>query len=110
MIELVRYHTFRQGYDSSVRVCFVKEGRKWLKVVAIDAGTSDGLRVRKVPMADKQYMKPLMRGKRPYSVKRALKVFRSVMKTHGATKGAKKLLKEVSREQNPTGGQDGKAN
>ena len=102
MIELVQYHTWvkvRGGYESAIRVALVKHGgRKWLQVVAIDANKGGGLKVWKAPLTDTKYMKPLMRGRKPYPIPRALKTFRKLAKTHGASKGAKKLLKEASRE------------
>lgn len=102
MIRLLQYHTWqkvRGGYTSSFRCVLVKEGRKWLQVVALDASPDGGLRVWKVPMSDERYMKPLLRKGKPYPMARALQTFRSLAKTHGITKGAKKLLKEASREQ-----------
>jgi len=101
MIELVTYHTFRKvrnGYESAVRCAFVKRGRKWLQVLCIDATTSGGLKLWKVPLSDEQYMKPLLRKGKPYPVSRALKSFRKMGKTHGISKGAKKLLKEVAAQ------------
>lgn len=102
MIELVSYHTFRKvrnGYESAVRCAFVKHGgRKWLHVLCIDATTSGGMKLWKVPLADTKYMKPLLRKGKPYPVARALKSFRKMGKTHGISKGAKKLLKEVSAQ------------
>lgn len=103
MIELVRYHTWhkvRGGYESANRVALVKHGgRKWLQVLAIDANTNSGLRLWKVPLTDTKHMTPLMRGRKPYPMSRALAAFRRMGKTHGITKGAKKLIKEAAREQ-----------
>ena len=100
MIELVRYHTMRParngGMTSSVRVALVKEGTKYLQVLAIDAGPDSGLTVWKLDKSERKYMKPLMRGKREYPMSRALKTFRKFAKTHGATKAAKKLIKEAA--------------
>lgn len=102
MIELVTYHTFRKvrgGYESAVRCALVRHGgRKWLQVLCIDATTSGGMKLWKVPLTDTQYMKPLLRKGKPYPMSRALKVFRKVGKTHGITKGAKKLLKEANAQ------------
>lgn len=100
-IELMRYHTWqkvRNGYNSAMRVAFVKPGRKWMKVVALDATAEGGLRVWRVRVSERQYMKPLLRKGKPYNVARALRTFRNMGATHGITKGAKKLLAEVSRE------------
>lgn len=100
-IELVRYHTYqkvRHGYNSAVRVAFVKSGPKWLKVVALDASADGGLRVWKVRADERQYMTPLLRKGKPYNIKRALRTFRSLAATHGITRGAKKLLAEVSAQ------------
>lgn len=101
MITLVRYHTWQKvkgGYNSSIRSALVKEGTKWLQVIAIDATPDGGLKVWKVPKSDKQYMTPLLRNGKPYLMSRALKIFRSLAATHGISNGAKKLLKEASRE------------
>jgi hypothetical protein len=99
VIELVHYHTWhkvRGGFESSKRVALVKHGgRKWLQVLCIDATTSGGLKLWKVPLTDTQYMRPLLRKGKPYPVSRALKSFRRMGKTHGISKGAKKLLKEA---------------
>jgi hypothetical protein len=102
MISLVRYHTWhkvRGGYESAIRCAFVRTGgSKWLQVVALDATTSGGLKLWKVPLADTKYMQPLLLKGKPYPISRALKTFRSIAKTHGITKGAKKLLKEVAAQ------------
>ncbi len=95
MIKLMTYHT-----DSgAVRNALVKEGHKWLQVLMIDAGSNSGLSVVKVPRSDLRYMKPLMRGKNEYPISRALGSFRRMIKSHGATKTAKRFVKEVAREQ-----------
>ena len=100
MIELVRYHTMRParngGQTSSVRVALVKEANKYLHVVAIDANPDSGLTVWKVDKGERKYMKPVMKGKREYPMKRALKTFRRFAKTHGATKAAKQLIREAA--------------
>ncbi len=97
-IQLVSYHTWlkvSKGYQSAIRSAFVKTGRKWLKVVMIDATSDGGMRVWKVPLSDQQFMTPLMRKGKPYPVSRALKIFKRVGKTHGITKAAKNILKEA---------------
>lgn len=102
MIELVRYHTWKRvrnnGVESAVRTAFVKRGRKWMQVLCIDATTTGGLKLWKVPLSDEQYMRPLLRKGKPYPFKRALKTFRAMGKTHGISKGAKKLLREASAQ------------
>lgn len=100
-IELVRYHTYqkvRNGYNSSVRCAFVKSGRKWLKVVALDASSDGGIRVWRVPADERRYMTPLLRKGKPYNITRALRTFRSLAASHGITNGAKKILAEVSAQ------------
>ena len=102
MIELVRYHTMQPvpgkpgRYHSQKRVALVKPGTKYLHVVAIDATPSSGLRVWKVAKSEVKYMQPLMKGRKPYPMRRALKTFRAMGRTHGITKGAKKLIKEAA--------------
>lgn len=101
MIALVQYHTWhrvRNGHESAFRVALVKRGRKWLQVLAIDATTSGGLKLWKVPLADEKYMQPLLRKGKAYPMSRALAGFRRMAKTHGISKGAKRLLKEAGRE------------
>jgi len=101
MIELVSYHTWkkvRNGFESCVRCAFVKRGNKWAQVLCIDATASGGMKLWKVPLTDEQYMRPLLRKGKPYPVSRALKTFRAMGKTHGISKGAKKLLKEVAQQ------------
>jgi hypothetical protein len=101
MIELVSYHTFRKvrnGYESAVRCAFVRRGRKWMQVLCIDATTTGGMKLWKVPLSDEQYMRPLLRKGKAYPVKKAIKSFRAMGKTHGISKGAKKLLKEVAAQ------------
>lgn len=102
MIELVQYHTWhrvRGGFESAQRVALVKKGgSKWLHVLAIDATTSGGLKLWKVPLTDVEYMQPLMLRGKPYPIARALKGFRRIGKTHGISNGAKKLIKEAARE------------
>ena len=101
MITLARYHTWqkvRGGHNSSFRCVLVKEGTKWLQVVAIDATPDGGIKVWKVPKSDFKYMTPLLRNDKPYPMSRALKAFRSLAATHGISNGAKKILKEASRK------------
>ena len=102
MIELVQYRTWhkvRGGFESAVRSALVRTGgSKWLQVVAIDATTSGGLKLWKVPLADTKHMQPLLLKGKPYPMARALKTFRKMGKTHGISKGAKKLLKEASAQ------------
>lgn len=101
MIALVRYHTYhkgRSGYESCVRTAFVKRGRKWLQVLCIDATASGGMKLWKVPLTDEQYMQPLLLKGKPYPMSRAIKRFRKMGKTHGISKGAKKLLKEAGAQ------------
>jgi len=101
MIELVSYHTWhkvRNGFESAVRVALVKRGNKWAQVLCIDATSSGGLKLWKVPLTDEQHMRPLLLKGKPYPVSRALKSFRKMGKTHGISKGAKKLLKEVAAQ------------
>jgi hypothetical protein len=102
MIKLVRYHSWhkvRHGYETAFRVALVKTGRKWLYVLALDATTSGGLKLWKVPLTDAKYMQPLMRGRKLYPMSRALAGFKRLAATHGISKSAKKLLKEARREQ-----------
>lgn len=101
MIKLVTYHTWqsvRGGRSSGFRTALVKKGNKWMQVVAMDATPDGGLKVWKVPVADEQFMKPLLRNGKPYPMARALKRFRSLGATHGITKAAKKILKEAAHE------------
>jgi hypothetical protein len=86
MIELVRYHT-----DNGIRSAFVKQGRKFIKVVEIDAP----IRVRKVPVSDGRYMKPLLRNGEAYSVTRAVNKFLKAGRSLGITDGARRILKEA---------------
>lgn len=105
MIRLVRYHTWHKvayGYESAVRCAFVKEGRKWLQVVALDATVNGGVRVWRVAKSEEAHMIPLMRKGKPYPVKRALKGFRRMAKSHGISKGAINLLREAARENKAT--------
>ena len=98
MIELVRYHTWkrvRDGHESCVRSAFIKRGRKWMQVLCIDATASGGMKLWKVPLSDEKYMRPLLRKGKPYPFKRAIRIMRGIGKTHGISKGAKKLLKEA---------------
>lgn len=99
-IRLVSYHTWqkvRDGYNSSFRCALVKAGNKWLKVVALDATAEGGLRVWKVTKDDERFMKPLLRNGKPYPLARALRVFRSVGKTHGCTRAAKNIIREAAQ-------------
>ncbi len=101
MIELVHYHTYKKaqfGYESARRVALIKRGTKWMKVVALDAAANAGLRVWKVQMSEDQYMTPILYKGKPYPMKRALTVFRRMTKSHSATKGAKKLMKEARNQ------------
>lgn len=95
MIELVRYHTQRKD-ESCQRVALVKEGTKWLTVLPLTATGQAPMGLWKVEKSDRRYMKPLMRGRKPYPMKRAIRGFRRLAKTHGITKGAKKFLKEAA--------------
>ena len=101
MIDLVSYHTLhkvRNGHESAVRCAFIKRGTKWAQVLCIDATSSGGMKLWKVPLSDEQYMRPLLHKGKPYPVARALRAFRAMGKSHGISKGAKKLLKEVAAQ------------
>jgi len=101
MIDLVSYHTWhrvRNGFESSVRCAFIKRGTKWIQVLCIDATSTGGMKLWKVPLSDEQYMRPLLLKGKAYPISRALKSFRAMGKTHGISKGAKKLLKEVAAQ------------
>lgn len=101
MIELVRYHTHKKvqfGYESSVRLAIIKRGRKWMKVLALDANKLGGLKLWKVALAEEKYMTPVLHKGKPYPLARALTGFRRLAKSHGASKGAKKLMKEARNQ------------
>ena len=92
MIELVSYRT-----DEGLRTAFVKHGTKWTQVLAMDAGVRSGLVIHKVPKTEQKYMFPVLRKGKPYPHKRALTCFRRFGKSHGMSKGAKKLLREATK-------------
>jgi len=94
MIKLMRYHQQKPA-ASSKRSVLVKEGRKWLQVVAMDATKTGGMTVWRVPRDDLRYMEPLLRKGKPYPMSRALTVFRRFAKSHGATKAAMKIIREA---------------
>ena len=94
MIRLMRYHS-----QIGMRSVLVREGRKWLQVLAIDANKKGGMTIWKVPKGDLRFMTPLMRKGKPYPMSRALTVFRRVGRSHGITKGAMKIIKEAARAQ-----------
>lgn len=101
MFTLVSYHMWQKGqygYHSGVRVAFVKEGRKWLQVVAMDASFKGGLRIYKVKKSELEYMKPLLRKNKPYPMRVALQMFKDFGKVHGRTKGVKRFFKELTAE------------
>jgi hypothetical protein len=104
MIKLVHYHTWAKtkvggSYESARRVTLVRfGGRKWLQTVSIDASVNGGLRMIKAPLTDEKYMADLMLKGKPYPMSRALKTFRSMAKSHGCTKGAKKIIKEAAAQ------------
>lgn len=97
MFELVRYHTLKAD-ESCKRVALVKEMRKYLYVVVLSTSGQSPMRVCKVAKEERRYMTPLMRGTKPYPMRRALKGFRRLAKSHGATKSVKNFLKEASAE------------
>lgn len=90
MIELVKYRSV-----DGVRNALVKDGRKWMKVLYIDATKTGGMTMRKVPQSDRRFMTPLLRKGKPYPMSRALTVFRRFAKSHGATKTAKRFITEA---------------
>lgn len=93
-IRLVRFHDQEKtsdGVRSSVKVAFTKRGRKFLKVITVDAP----IRVRKVRIADERYMVPLRKGDDFYPYKRAVQKFLKAAKHLGITDGAKKILVEA---------------
>ena len=100
MIKLVNYHTWTKvkgGYESARRVTLVRfGGHKWLQTVSIDASASGGLRVVKAPLTDEKYMTPLLLRGKDYPMKRALKTFRAMAKSHGCTGVAKKIIREAT--------------
>ena len=101
MIQLVLYQTWhkgRTGFESAFRVALVKTGRKWLHVLTIDATASGGLKLWKVPLSDVKYMQPLLLKGKPYPMSRALKSFRKMGNSHGISGGAKKLIREASKQ------------
>ena len=82
-IKLVRFHT-----HNGVRSAFVKRGRKFIKVVEIDAPIS----VRKVRISEERFMTPLKRNDDFYPYRRAVNKFIKASKTLGITQGAKDIL------------------
>jgi hypothetical protein len=69
-----------------------------LHVLTIDATASGGMKLWKVPLTDVRYMQPLLLKGKPYPMSRALKTFRKMGKSHGISNGAKKLIKEASKQ------------
>lgn len=82
-IRLVRFHT-RNG----IRSAFVKKGRKFIKVVTIDAPIS----VTKVRVAEERFMTPLKKNDDFYPYARGVSKFIKASKTLGITKGAKAII------------------
>ena len=85
--ELVRYHT-----NNGVRAAVIQKGRKWIKVVEIDSP----VHVRKVPLSDERYMRPLQRKGQDYPLVRARNKFLKAGRNLGITEGAKKIVKALA--------------
>lgn len=94
-MELVRYHT-QNNEESCQRVALVSERRKYLYVVVLSQSGQSPMRLWKVAKTERRYMKPLMRKGKPYPMARAIKGFRRMMKSHGATKAVKRFIKEAA--------------
>lgn len=80
---LVDYRT-QDGHSTA----FVAEGRKLIAVIAMD---SSGIRIRKVPMSEGRYMKPIA-----YPLRRARNAFLRAGRRFGITDSARAVIKGVA--------------
>ncbi len=85
-MELVTYFT-PQGSKTAL----VKRGRKLIHVLLID----NGLVVKKVPLTEERYIRPVIQEKKVPSLNGTVRKFASYGRRYGATKAAKKFLKEA---------------
>ena len=82
-MKLVNYNT-KYG---TVAALVGKKGRKFFHVLLLGFP----VRVRRVPLSEAKYMKDV-----DYSLRKAVKVYRMAGERMGITKGAERLLNEVS--------------
>lgn len=64
---------------------------KWLKILVM---RDKPLSVERVPVSEREHMRPIEFRGAPYPLKRALKLFRKFGKAHGSNKVARKFIRE----------------
>ena len=80
-MQVIRYHS-----DHGHVICLLaKVGRKFISLIPMDAR---GIRVKRVPLAEKRYFKEL-----DYSIPKAKKQFRASARKFGVTKEAQLYLR-----------------
>lgn len=86
----------RYSGPNGSRCVIVAGGRRWIRLLEIDAG---GLRVQRVPIAEQRYLTILCQaGDDPKQYRLGLKQFRRAARSFGATKGDWALLREASTD------------
>jgi hypothetical protein len=89
MTTIVGLHPVQRDAQSRAHL-IAKTGHKWLTCVVIDFP----IRLVQLPVHD-HGLQPLLYNDMPYSLKRAVRLFRRYVKEHGITDGAKQALDKL---------------
>lgn len=89
-------HTYRlaSGADHIAILHTPDRQTKWLRVIVM---RDRALGIDRVPMSEREHMRPVERKGKPYPMERALKVFRKFAKSHGSSKAARDFIREASK-------------
>ncbi len=88
-IELKSYQTNEGTKCALIKV----NGPKWMQVLVMEGP----LTIRRVPTSDIKFMTDITHKGKPYSMKKAIRIFRHFAKASGVTTKAKKFLKEANK-------------
>lgn len=88
MNEVVNYHTATAEQTAII----VNRGRKLMGILMVE---SIGIVYRKVPLTEERHMRPLTRFNKDYPVKTALNKYLGIASRLGATKSARKAMREL---------------
>jgi len=88
MHDVVTYHNSMCQQTAII----VTRGHKLMGLLTIE---SNGIAYRTVPLADERYMRPLMRRDKHYPLKTALNSYIRTASRLGATKSARKAMREL---------------
>lgn len=88
MNEVVSYHNATAEQTAII----VSRGRKLMRILMIE---SAGIVCRSVPLTEERHMRPLMRFGKDFPLKTALNKYLGTASRMGATKSARKAMREM---------------